>query len=172
MNDEVLDVINKNNQVIGQEMKSVVHQKGLKHRVSAVLLRREDGKYLITTAANHKVDAGGLYHSAAGHVLSGKTYLEGAIKEFEEELNLNASGTVFEFLGSFWFEHKYPTRIEKERFEVFRLQYHKSMGVITLNNEHINEQWLSEEELKDIYINHPGKLSWPLRFSCKHIFGF
>lgn len=45
MADELIDIINDNNEVIGQEMKSKAHEQGLAHRLSAVLLQREDGKF-------------------------------------------------------------------------------------------------------------------------------
>lgn len=62
MKDKTIDIITKNNKVIGQENKYVAHQKGLRHRVSAVLLQREDGKYLIPTASEIKTEAGRLFH--------------------------------------------------------------------------------------------------------------
>ena len=76
MKDETIDIITKNNKVIGQENISVAHQKGLRHRVSAVLLQREDGKYLIPTALEIKPEEGCLCHSAAGHVPAGESYEE------------------------------------------------------------------------------------------------
>jgi hypothetical protein len=81
MKDELLDIIDEDNRVIGQASKSAVHRQGLRHRVGAVLLRREDGKYLIPTASGIKAEAGRLYHSAAGHVLSGESCEECAKRE-------------------------------------------------------------------------------------------
>lgn len=68
MNDELIDVIDEENNVIGSEMKSIVHQKGLRHRVSATLVQDSNGKYLIPTASDIKVEAGGLYHSSGGGI--------------------------------------------------------------------------------------------------------
>lgn len=172
MADELLDIINEDNQVLGQKMKSLVHAEGERHRVSAVLLRNNEGKYLIPTASDKKVEAGGLFHSAAGHVPSGETYSQAAKRELWEETGLTADEKDFEYLGSFWVEKEYPTRKEKERFEVFRIEYKESMGKVALNEEQINEQWLSEEELKKLYMEQPEKISYPLRLSCEKIFKF
>jgi len=78
MSDEVVDVINDKDLITGQACKAAVHDQGLRHRVAAVLLQREDGKYLIPTASRIKTEAGLLYHSAAGHVLSGESYADSA----------------------------------------------------------------------------------------------
>ena len=170
MVEEQLDIIDEDNRVIGQATKSVAHAKGLRHRVGAVLLQREDGKFLIPTASGVKVEAGRLYHSAAGHVLSGEPYEESAMRELLEETGLEGVG--IEYLGTFWFEETYAQRIEKERFEVYRVTYRSSMGPVRLNEEQVNEKWLTEEELKALYLDHPETISGPLRMTCRHLFGF
>ena len=172
MKEEIVDVINRQNKAVGQSKKSVVHQEGLRHRVSAALLQNKKGKYLIPTASEKKVEAGKLYHSAAGHVPSGETYLQSAKRELREETNLLASEKDFKYLGTFWLVKTYATRIEKERFEVFRVAYLRRMGKIKLNEEQLNEQWFGEKELRDLYFKSPLRISYPLRLSCRHIFKF
>ncbi len=170
-NDELVDVIDEHDTVIGQELKSLVHEKGLRHRVCAVLLQNEKGEYLIPTASDKKVEAGGLYHSSAGHVITGQTYTESAKRELWEETHIQTD-EMPEFLGNFWLEKDYLTRKEREYFAVFRMQYNASMGAIIFNEEQINEKWITEESLKEIYLRTPEKLSYPLQLSCKYIFKF
>jgi isopentenyldiphosphate isomerase len=170
MSDEVVDVIDEKDRITGQAPKAVVHRQGLRHRVAAVLLQGADGKYLIPTASRIKAEAGLLYHSAAGHVLSGESYVDSAGRELQEETGLAADH--LEPLGAFWFEKEYPSRIEKESFHVYRATYRRSMGPVRLNEEQVNEQWLTEEELKRIYRNKPEKISAPLSMTCKYILGF
>ena len=83
--DELLDVIDKNNIVVRQALKSAVHEQGLLHRMSAVLLKRADGRYLIPTASNLKADAGGLFHSTAGHVDAGESSTGGEKSQRPED---------------------------------------------------------------------------------------
>ena len=170
MSDEVVDVIDEKDRITGQAPKSVVHRQGLRHRVAAVLLQRANGKYLIPTASRLKAEAGLLYHSAAGHVLSGESYVDSARRELLEETGLAAED--LEYLGAFWFEKEYPSRIEKESVRVYRATYRRSMGPVRLNEEQVHEQWLSEEELKAIYRDKREEISAPLFMTCKHIFGF
>ena len=173
MDEENLDIIDAENKVIGQAPKPEAHEKGLRHRVSAILVQRiEDGKYLITTAASQKPEAGGLYHSAAGHVAAGETYLEGARRELEEETGIHAPPKAFKLLGIWWFEKDYPTRKERERFEIYHLPYVPDMGEVVLNEEHVNPQWLTLNEIKAIYREHPERVSDPLKMTLRSIFKF
>jgi hypothetical protein len=43
---------------------------------------------------------------------------------------------------------------------------------VRLNEEQVNERWLSKEELKAIYSNKREEISAPLLMTCKHILGF
>ena len=170
MPDEVVDILDEKGRIIGEAAKADVHRRGLRHRVAAVLLQAEDGKYLIPTASQIKAEAGLLYHSAAGHVLSGESYVDSALRELLEETDFSADR--LEYLGAFWFEKEYPSRKEKESFHVYRAIYRRAMGPVKLNEEQVNEQWLSEQELADIYRDKRERLSAPLLMTCKHILGF
>ena len=168
MRDELLDIIDEDNRVIGQADKSTVHRHGLRHRVGAVLLRREDGKYLIPTASGIKAEAGRLYHSAAGHVLSGESCEDCARRELLEETGVLT--TTLEYLGTYWFEKDYPTRRERERFEVYETACRDGSGPVKLNEEQVDEKWLSVEELRGVYEAEGELVSLPLKMTCKTIF--
>ena len=170
MADELVDIIDRDNNVIGKGLKSAAHKTGLRHRVSAVLLQREDGRFLIPTASQKKAEAGRLYHSAAGHLHSGETYQESAKRELLEEVGIRVDKV--EYLGAFWFEKDYAARKEKERFEVYLAKYSSNMGRIKLNDEQTDERWLSKEEIRLIYEEQRDRISAPLELTCKSIFKF
>lgn len=167
MTDELVDIIDKADRVVGKATKSVVHAQGLPHRVGAVLLQRQDGRYLVPTASERKPEAGGLYHSAGGHALSGESYADCARRELLEEAGIEVND--MQYLGVFWFERDYPTRKERERFEVYRAIYSEDSGPIRLNEEQLDEKWLSVEELRGIYTTKRELISLPLRMTCKAI---
>jgi isopentenyldiphosphate isomerase len=167
MQEEFLDIIDHENNIIGQEEKQIAHANGLPHRVSVIFLQNPDGKYLIPTASNLKDEAGGLFHSAAGHVKAGQTYLEAASEELHQETGILLEQKDFKLLGMYWFNREYPGKKVKERFEIYLAKYNPEMGRIILNEEQINEQWLTKEELMNIYKNTPQKLSAPLKQSLE-----
>jgi isopentenyldiphosphate isomerase len=170
MPEETVDVIDERDRITGRAPKALVHLQGLRHRVAAVLLQGEDGRYLIPTASGIKAEAGLLYHSAAGHVLSGESYENSARRELQEETGLTAE--KIDYLGAFWFEKDYPSRIERENFHVFRVAYRRSMGPVRLNEEQVNEQWITEAELAALYRDKPESVSAPLLMTCERILGF
>ena len=170
MPDEFVDIIDEKGWIIGEASKAEVHRRGLRHRVAAVLVQGEDGKYLIPTASRIKAEAGLLYHSAAGHVLSGESYVDSARRELREETGLSADR--LEYLGAFWFEKEYSSRTEKESFHVYQATYRSIMGPVRLNEEQVNEQWLSEQELAAMYRDKRERISAPLLMTCERIFGF
>ncbi|MEY2986445.1 MAG: hypothetical protein RJB24_674 [Candidatus Parcubacteria bacterium] len=170
MKEEYLDIIDINNNIINRATKSDAHKNGLRHRVSAVLLKREDCKYLFPTASSIKVESGKLFHSSAGHVCSGESYMQTAIRELEEECGIKVNQV--KLLDSFWFEYDYENRIEKERFEIFEAEYNESMGKIILNSEQVNEKWLNLDQLQKIFIKNPEQISLPLQLTCRQIFNF
>ncbi len=164
MRQETVDVIDEKDRVVGRGLKSRVHASGKRHRVSAVLLERNDGTYLIPTASGKKVEAGRLYHSAAGHVMAGESYRDAALRELKEETGAVAESVSL--LGSFWFEKDYPSRIERERFEVYVARY-SGKGPIKLNGEQVDERWLSRDALLAIWRETPEKVSDPLKLTCE-----
>ena len=170
MPEETVDIIDERDRITGRAPKALVHLQGLRHRVAAVLLQGEDGKYLIPTASGIKAEAGLLYHSAAGHVLSGESYENSARRELQEETGVTAE--ELDCLGAFWFEKDYPSRIEKESFHVYRVPYRRSMGPVRLNEEQVNEQWITEAELEALYRDRPESISSPLLMTCERLLGF
>src|SRR4030042_5970600 len=169
MGDELVDVIDENNNVTGHELKTKVHQEGLRHRVAAVLLQNKEGKYLIPTASEKKVEAGLFSHSAAGHVPTGEAYLKSARRELFEETGLLIPEKDFSYLGTFWMEKDYKIINVKERFEVYLAKYNPKMGKIKLNDEQVDEKWMSLVELKKLFSESPNKFSYPLSLTCKKV---
>lgn len=105
-----MDVIDKENVIVDQQMKSTIHAHGLRHRVSAILLQDKLGKFFLPKASSLKVEAGGLFHSAAGHVASGETYETAAKRELWEELSLEAGIGEFQDMGFFLVGKRIPNK--------------------------------------------------------------
>lgn len=89
MADELIDICDENNNIIGQGMKSEALANELWHRTARVFVYDSDGKILIQLRAKDKElfpdkwDVG-----AAGHVASGEDYDQTAVREAKEELGI------------------------------------------------------------------------------------
>jgi 16S rRNA (adenine1518-N6/adenine1519-N6)-dimethyltransferase len=89
MSDELFDVIDENDRVTGQAMRSVVHQLGLWHRGVHVLLFTTDGRLLVQQRSRDRVHAPlALDCSVSEHVKAGEGYSDAAMRGLSEELGV------------------------------------------------------------------------------------
>jgi len=83
---ELLDIINEQDEVIGQAERDEVHKKGLLFRMTYVVFTTPEKRLILQRRSlTKKVNAGRLSMAVIGHVTSGDSYLETAIKESYEE---------------------------------------------------------------------------------------
>ncbi len=88
--DELLDIVNDEDLVTGQAMRSTVHQLGLQHRGAHVFLFTSDGKMLIQKrSADRAASPSMLDCSVSEHVKAGESYLNAAVRGMKEELGVD-----------------------------------------------------------------------------------
>jgi len=88
-NDEIFDVVDERDEVIGRETRSEVHRLGLKHRAVHVLVFNSRGQLFLQKRSRQKDRQPGLWDSSAsGHLDSGEDYDACAVREVGEELGL------------------------------------------------------------------------------------
>lgn len=86
---EIFDVVDENDCVIGQATRAEVHRKKLFHRAVHILVFDADGNVILQKRSLAKDTAPGLLStSCAGHVDAGETYDSAAFRELEEELGI------------------------------------------------------------------------------------
>ena len=86
---ELLDVVDENDRVIGVRTRGEIHAQGLMHRSVHILVFNGKGELFIQKRSMIKDNEPGLWDSsAAGHVDSGEDYLGCAIRELGEELGV------------------------------------------------------------------------------------
>src|SRR5437764_15031849 len=92
MSDEIFDVVNENDEVIGRESRSRVHQQGLRHRAVHVLVFNSAGQPFLQKRSASKDTFPGVWDSSAsGHLCSGEDYDSCAVRELQEEIGLAIS---------------------------------------------------------------------------------
>jgi isopentenyldiphosphate isomerase len=89
MTDEVFDVVNERDEVIGQERRADVHRRGLRHRATHVLVFNSRGQLFLQKRSGFKDRHPGTWDSSAsGHVDHGESYDACAVREVGEELGM------------------------------------------------------------------------------------
>jgi isopentenyldiphosphate isomerase len=92
VDDELFDVVNDHDCVIGCAPRREVHARGLKHRAVHVLVFNPSGEIFLQKRAAGKDTFPHCYDSSAsGHLISGEGYDACALRELHEELGLTVS---------------------------------------------------------------------------------
>jgi isopentenyldiphosphate isomerase len=88
--DEVLDVVDEHDRVVGQARRAEVYGRGLRHRCAFVLARAADGRVFVHRRTTRKLVFPGRYDMFVGGVVgAGESYDRAALREAEEELGVS-----------------------------------------------------------------------------------
>ncbi|MBK5275606.1 MAG: NUDIX domain-containing protein [Desulfuromonadales bacterium] len=100
-NDELLDLVDDEDRVIGSLSRSAIYREGLKNfRVVNAFLVNDNGQLWIPRrTANKRIFPLCLDMSVGGHVASGEDYLTAFRRELHEELNIVLEDVEWRFVG-------------------------------------------------------------------------
>jgi isopentenyl-diphosphate delta-isomerase type 1 len=151
--DEILEVVDRDNRVIGTERRGVIHAKGLMHRSAQVLLLNSAGQLFLQKRSMNKDEFPGLWDSsAAGHLAPGESYHDCAVRELEEELGIRHAGSLTRL-----FTIPASRDTGYEHCTVFRCI---SDTPLTLQPAEVDEgRWLSPEEMDHWVANFQTRLT-------------
>ncbi|MDR0352760.1 MAG: NUDIX domain-containing protein [Opitutaceae bacterium] len=91
--DELFDVVNERDEVIGQATRGEVHARKWLHRAVHVLARGADGRVFLQKRSMAKDTSPGRWDSScSGHVDAGEDYAAAAVRELREELGARIAG--------------------------------------------------------------------------------
>ncbi|MBI4181573.1 MAG: NUDIX domain-containing protein [Candidatus Aenigmarchaeota archaeon] len=89
MAEEVYDVVDAQDQVVGRATRETCHRQGLIHRAVHILIFNPRGELLLQERSQATgTFPGRLTSSASGHVAAGETYEEASRRELLEELGI------------------------------------------------------------------------------------
>lgn len=92
MSDEIFDVVNAHDEVVGRAPRREVHRTGLMHRAIHVFIFNARGEIFLQKRSMSKDSSPGLWDSSAsGHLDSGEDYDACAMRELREEIGLDVS---------------------------------------------------------------------------------
>ncbi len=163
MPEEYFDIVNEDDEVIGQQPRSIVHEKGLRHRAAHVLVFNTDGKVFLQLRSMSKDNNPGVWDSAcSGHVDAGESYADAAARELMEEIGLLPK-TPLEPL----FKIDACEDTGQEFVWVYQTQ---SEGPFTLNTDEIDAgRWVSPEDVTKAVAETPEKYSPSFRLIWKRL---
>ncbi|MDN3022136.1 NUDIX domain-containing protein [Streptomyces sp. S.PB5] len=119
--DEILDIVDENDQVIGQSPRGRAYAEGLRHRCVFIQARDATGRLFVHRRTPTKLVFPSLYDMWVGGVVgAGESYDEAALREAEEELGVSGLPQpvfLFKFLyddgaGQTWWSSVYEVRCE------------------------------------------------------------
>ncbi len=127
MQEEMFEILNGKNQVVGLKPRSVVHSEGLKHRGIYIIILDKKGNLFIQQRAKNKDLMPSRWDiSAAEHLKAGENYEDAAVRGAEEELGIKVRN--IKLLGEIKFYFEYPGgEIDDELNAVFVAEFSVKM---------------------------------------------
>ncbi|MFJ4877680.1 NUDIX hydrolase [Streptomyces sp. NPDC088745] len=119
--EEILDVVDERDEVVGQAPRGEVYARGLRHRCTFVRVRDADGRIFVHRRTATKLVYPSLYDMFVGGVVgAGESYDAAALREAQEELGVSGLAQpvpLTKFLyegadGQSWWSAVYDVRCE------------------------------------------------------------
>ncbi|MFD0312029.1 NUDIX domain-containing protein [Streptomyces sp. NPDC059517] len=119
--DEILDVVDEHDEVVGRARRGDVYARGMRHRCAFIEVRDAQGRLFVHRRTSTKLVFPSLYDMFVGGVVgAGESYDEAALREAEEELGVTGLARptfLFKFLyedgaGKSWWSAVYEVRCE------------------------------------------------------------
>ncbi len=163
MHDEILDVVNGHDEVVGQALRIEVHARGLMHRATHVLVFNRKGEVLLQKRSMKKDRQPGVWDSSAsGHLNSGEDYDACARRELKEEIGLEAPATLQRLF-------KLPPSAETDQEHVW-VYVCAGDGPITPDPEEIDKVgWFTRDEINRWLRDNPKEFASAFRLIWTHL---
>jgi len=163
--DEVFDIVNENDEVVGEATRGVAHQSpNLIHRVAHVWIVNDQKKILLQQRSLTKDKAPGQWDiSCGGHLKKGDNPEETATRELGEELGISADCKfVTKFLEKF-----------ADQSEMVYLYYAKHNGPFDFPKQEVEQlKFLSEQQVESMFNDPDSKISYFSKKEIPIIFNF
>ena len=153
MGEEIFDVVNERDEVIGRETRREVHARGLMHRAVHVLVFNRAGQVFLQKRSLRKDRQPGLWDSSAsGHLDSGEDYNACAVRELREEIGLRPAAAPQRL-----FKLPASAQTDQEHVWVYRCE---AEGPFELQAEEIERgDWFTRQEVDRWMAERPGEFA-------------
>jgi isopentenyldiphosphate isomerase len=153
MREEIFDVVNDRDEVVGQQTRSEVHRLGLQHRAIHVLVFNQRGQIFLQKRSMKKDRQPGRWDSSAsGHLDRGEDYDACAIRETHEELGLRLASAPRRL-----FKLPAGSETDQEHVWVYRAQ---AEGPFDLHPDEIERgDWFEPQEVNRSVSERPNEFA-------------
>jgi isopentenyldiphosphate isomerase len=163
MSEEIFDVVNERDEVVGCKPRSEVHRLGLLHRAVHVLVFNRRGQIFLQKRSMKKDRQPGLWDSSAsGHVDCGEDYDACAVRELREEIGLRVDRPLRKL-----FKIAAGPETDQEFVWVYRGE---AEGPFELNVDEIERGgWFAPDEVARWIAERPEEFADAFRFIWKKL---
>jgi len=138
---ELIDIIDQNENILHQAPKEEAHKMGWAHWSIHLWIVNKNNEILIQKRSKNKDTYPNLWDvSVAGHVSSGESFINTALRECQEEIGLKLKVSDLLLYGT---NHKQiihnPTCIDHEFQKLFMCKINFQLNQLQLQNEEVSE---------------------------------
>lgn len=157
---EFLDVVNESDEIVGKASKQEIYEKSLTHRIVHVFVFNDKGEMALHVRSKNSLFCPLYWDTAAsGHVQSGESYKEAALRELDEEIGINAEvNLVYKDLYEYTDEYDDPS-INKRGIQKGLKKFLATLkavhnGPFKINPEEVEKaEFFSLEEIQEMINN-------------------
>lgn len=166
MEDELLDIVNEADQVIGQAGRRKTYTGKLIYRAAWVVVEDEKGRILLQLRTKKKETFPDYWDiSAAGHVDAGEDYLVAAKRELKEELGITANQLIE--IGHDRFQAN-DGKNKLDRFcKIYKIMVTSDTSFHLQDSEVAKVQWLAPVDVLSLPDVHPDLIAVVNRYYLK-----
>ncbi|MDD3284607.1 MAG: NUDIX domain-containing protein [Patescibacteria group bacterium] len=150
---DILDIVNEYDEVIGSDTRDNVHNNGLLHREIVVWIFNDNGEIAMQKRSKGKIFFPGLWSaSTSGHVDFGDSYISTAIRELEEETSIKAREEDLIFIDKIYISYIFSNeaRIYKNNIftSVYAYKFKNNIDKLRIEKGEAEEfKWFKIDEL-------------------------
>ena len=147
--EEIFDIYTRDGKYLGTKEKSVCHSEnpGFYHKPVWIWIINNKNEILVQKRASCKKNFPNLWDMpSAGHIISGETPIQGAIRETYEELGIKTTENDYLFVG------EYIADISFEIAQIYLLKLDLDISKFHIQKDEVSEiKWISFNEFEKLF---------------------